>query len=190
MISDQDRSGWFGASDTGYIMGNWGTKTFEKWWLQKLGLTRYHIMSEAMAAGTYWEHAVLDFVGVKEKDKQILLPELSLRVNLDGNTGGHIVECKTHKAEKPYKLPTAHRRQVQVQMYAMRRSGYANVTAEIVSYGLKEYDYMNFFGEIDPDRLARHPIEFDDAFIQQYLARLLQLRDCLGKGEWPHEIAS
>ena len=38
MIADQDRSGWFGASDTSYVMGNWHTKTFKDWWLKKMGL--------------------------------------------------------------------------------------------------------------------------------------------------------
>ena len=37
MIHNHDRSGWFGASDTSTIMGNWATETFRKWWLEKLG---------------------------------------------------------------------------------------------------------------------------------------------------------
>ena len=36
VISEQDRSGWFGASDTSYIMGNWNTKTFKNWWAKKI----------------------------------------------------------------------------------------------------------------------------------------------------------
>ena len=188
MIADQDRSGWFGASDTGYIVGNWNTATFGRWWQQKLGIDASHICTMAMNAGTYWEHTILDHIGVAEKDKQILIPELLLRINLDGNTGSHIVEVKTHKVEKPYKISAAHRRQVQVQMFGMRHAGGSNVTAEVAAYGLQEYDYSNFFGEIDPARLTRHPVEYDEAFIRKYLPRLEYLRDCLQKGAWPREI--
>jgi len=39
MITNKDRSGWFGASDTSTIVGNYKTKTFKKWWLVKLGLS-------------------------------------------------------------------------------------------------------------------------------------------------------
>jgi len=186
VIADQDRSGWFGASDTSYIMGSWNTKTFDRWWLQKLGINRDRFSTDATAAGTYFEHAILDHVGVAEKDKQILLPELLLRINLDGSTGGHIVEVKTHRAQKAYKNTAAHRRQVQVQMLGMYLSGYTDVSAEIVSYGLLEYDYSNFFGNIDPERLNRHPVAYDEAFICKFTPRLQYLRGCLQKGVWPN----
>ena len=32
MIADHDRSGWIGASDTAFVIGNWKTKTWENWW--------------------------------------------------------------------------------------------------------------------------------------------------------------
>ena len=38
MIADHDRSGWIGASDTDYVVGNWDTATWEKWMLTKLGI--------------------------------------------------------------------------------------------------------------------------------------------------------
>lgn len=189
MIADQDRSGWFGASDTSYIMGSWSTRTFERWWMQKLGVNRDHFQTDATAAGTYWEHTILDYIGVAEKDKQIIIPELLLRINLDGNTGSHIVEVKTHKVEKQYKVPAAHRRQVNVQMFGMRYTGRMDASAEIAAYGLRDYDYYNFFGEIDAERLTRHPVDYDEWFIRKYLPRLEYLRDCLVKGEWPREIA-
>ena len=97
MIADQDRSGWFGASDTAMIMGNWETKTFKKWWMQKLGLDSSHFCSTAMNAGTYYEHAILEHIGAERMDHQILLPEYRLRVNLDGDGPGKIHEVKTYK---------------------------------------------------------------------------------------------
>lgn len=63
MIHDQDRSGWFGASDTGIIMRRWDTDTFYKWWLEKLGLEKSTYTNKYMAAAmpmkagcwTIWE---------------------------------------------------------------------------------------------------------------------------------------
>lgn len=189
MIADQDRSGWFGASDTAMIMGNWKTKTFQKWWMQKLGVNNSRFTTRAMNAGTYYEHAILDAIGAPRKDHQILMPGLKLRVNLDGDsTTGDIWEVKTHKAEKLFKVTKAYWQQVQVQMFAKSQVERVWPRAKIVSYGLTDAEYKNFFLEIDPSRLKEHPIEYDPAFIEQYLIRLTYLRDCLEKGVMPREI--
>lgn len=186
MIADQDRSGWFGASDTAYVMGNWKTKSFQSWWMQKLGVDSRHYTSIAMNAGTYYEHAILKHIGVPRMDHQIILPELKLRVNLDGDGPGQIWEVKTHKAEKPFRVSKAYKQQVQVQMYAKLINEGVLPQAEIVSYGLLEKeDYKNFFNEIDPDRVERHAIPYSEAFIQEYLERLSILRDCLIRGVLP-----
>ena len=188
MIADHSRAGWFGASDTAYVMGNWKTKSFQKWWLQKLGIHDSRFTSTAMNAGTYFEHSVLDAVGVPRKDYQILIPELLLRVNLDGDGPGRIWECKTHKVERPYKPTKAHIGQVQVQMFAKYSEEGRIPKAEIVSYGLTDEDYRNFFKEIDAARLRTHPVAYNPAFIDGYLRRLKYLRDCLTKGVFPDEI--
>lgn len=185
MIRDQDRSGWFGASDASMIMGNWSTKTFEKWWMQKLGLNTDRFVSTAMNAGTYYEHAVLEAVGAPRFDHQILLPELLLRVNLDGDAPGRIWECKTHKVEKAYKPTKAHVQQVNVQMYAKLMTEKVLPDAVIVAYGLEEGDYRNFFREIDRSRIHTYPVGYDAGFIQRFLGRLERLAGSLRKGEWP-----
>ena len=189
MIADQDRSGFFGASDTATIMGSWGTKTFRKWWMQKLGLDGSNFTNRAMNAGTAYEHAILDHIGVPRKDHQILLPELKLRVNLDGDGPGRIWEVKTHKADKPFKVTKAYWQQVQVQMYAKLQEEKVLPVAHIAAYGLTDADYRSFFNDIDPDRLKKYPIEYDPAFIAQYLKRLEVLRDCLERGVFPSEDA-
>ncbi len=56
MISNHDRSGWFGASDTATIMGNYNTATFKKWWLEKMGIRQSTFTNKAMKAGTHYEH--------------------------------------------------------------------------------------------------------------------------------------
>jgi hypothetical protein len=37
--------------------------------------------------------------------------------------------------------------------------------AEILSYGLTENDYKNYFAEIDIDRIKHHEIEYDESDI-------------------------
>ena len=182
MIADKDRSNFFGASDTKFIMGRWTSKTFEKWWREKQGLCKNTFTSEAMIAGTNWEHRILDALGIVglEKDKQII--DGRLRANLDGNTKWKIYEVKTHNANKTFKVSKDYRMQVQVQMYA---SGIHN--ACIVSYGLNSEDYKNFYRPIDRNRLHIHEIEYDRDFIEKYKKRLAYLSRCLDTGVFPRE---
>ena len=180
MITNKDRSGWFGASDTNTIMGNWKTATFKKWWLEKLGLHNSTVNTKAMKTGTQYEHKILDTIPGVVKDRQILIPELHLRVNLDGETETTIYEVKTHSIGKAFKVPKNYKQQVLVQMYAT-----GGKDAYIVSYGLTEGDYLNYFNEIEPDRIQFHKIEYDEDFIEEYLERLKRLSDCLEKGVMP-----
>lgn len=177
MIASQDRSGWFGASDTAKIMGNWNTKTFRMFWMEKLGLHTHTIRTPEMLAGTHYEHRILEALGITEWDRQIKIEELLLRVNLDGEST-QIHEVKTHKkpvfaVTKPYWM------QAQVEMFAAQKP------LEIVSYRMMEEDYTNFFNPIDLSRVGRCPIAYEPAFIEAYKPRLAYLADCLRKGVWP-----
>lgn len=182
MIESKDRSGWFGASDVDKIVGNWNTKTWMNWWLEKIGVMRNDFESVAMNAGTHKEHQILEFVNpFMNKDEQILIPELRLRINLDGNIEKHIFECKTHSAEKPFSLSKKYRQQVNVQMF-----GFKTREADIVSYALTEEDYKNYFLPIDKDRLMYHPIPYEEDFIEKtFLPRIEYLAWCLINGVLP-----
>lgn len=182
MIADKDRSGYFGASDTDRVIGSLTTKTFRKWWMEKLGFFQNSFSNRALMAGTYYEHPILDALGFPvEKDKQIILEPLRLRVNLDGNTEDTIYEVKTYKLENGFHVPLKYKRQVWVQMFA---TGYRK--AFIVSYGLLPEDYVNFFHKIDPERLQLHPVEYNETFINEvYLPRLTYLSECLKEGRFP-----
>lgn len=182
MIADHDRSGYIGASDTDKVIGNWKTKTWEKWWLQKLGINSDRFDNRYTLAGTNWEHKILNSLHIDlELDKQIIIEDLRLRVNLDGNTSTCIKECKTYQWEKGFKVPAKYKNQVQVQMYA---SGIYK--ADIVAYGLTEADYDNYLRDIDPERLREYPIAYDSAWIETvYLPKLRILADCLKKGVMP-----
>ena len=184
MIADHDRSGYFGASDTDKVIGNWKTKTWEKWWMQKIGINTDHFDNRYTVAGTNWEHRILDSLDLPdlEKDKQIIIEELKLRVNLDGNTSFCIKEVKTYQWEKGFKLPKKYINQVQVQMFAA-----GIYEADIVAYGLEEADYDNFFRDIDRGRLLEIPVAYDRNWIETvYLPKLRILADCLKRGVFPN----
>ena len=187
MISEQDRSCWFGASDTKYIMGNWKTKTFKDWWLTKLGISANNFRNVSMNAGTYYEHAILDVIGSPRKDHQIILPEYKLRINLDGDGIGRIDEVKTYKHEKGFKVTKGYWQQVQVQMFGKLITEKKIPQARIWAYGLLDEDYKNFFNQIDRERLKDYPIDYDEGFVEKYLMRIKYLIKCLERGVFPDE---
>ena len=192
MIASQDRSGYIGASDVQFVIGNWKTKTWEKWWLQKLGINQDHFDNRYTVAGTNWEHRILDSLHLPdlEKDKQIIIEELKLRVILDGNTPFRIKEVKTYKVDgisgdisrfKASQCPARYWKQVQVQMFGSKIFG-----ADIVAYGLEEADYNNFFRDIDPERLQQIPVAYDPKWMDTvYLPKHMILLDCLKRGVFP-----
>lgn len=186
MIQEQDRSGWFGASDVSQIMSNWDTKTFENWWLEKLGLRKSNLRTDAMMAGTNYEHAILKAIGAPRMDHQILLPEFQLRVNLDGDAPGEIFEVKTHMASKEFKPTKTNIRQVNVQMYVKSQEEDRTPRGTIISYALTEDDYKNYFHEIDKKRLRKHRVEYDKEFVMEFLQRCSDLKIYLERGAFPH----
>ena len=184
MIASQDRSGYIGASDVQYVIGNWKTKTWEKWWMQKLGINQDHFDNKFTIAGTNWEHRILDSLQLPdlEKDKQFIIEDLRLRVNLDGNRPTRIKEVKTYQWAKGWKTPAKYINQVQVQMFGSKIFG-----ADIVAYGLEEADYDNFLRELDPRRLQEIPVEYNPKWIETvYLPKHMILCDCLKRGVFPN----
>lgn len=183
MIADKSRAGWMGASDTATIMGNWETDTFAKWWNVKLGITENNFSNQYTAAGTAYEHRILDFLGIKNRDRQIRMKKwnghsIRLRVNLDGEDD-IIHEVKTHKSEK-FTVTKAYWMQAQVEMFASRKM------LVIDSYRLLDGDYDNFFNPIDPNRLGRHSVEYDPMWVQrEYMPRLIYLTQCMKEGKFP-----
>ena len=184
MIQNHDRSGYIGASDTAYVIGNWKTKTWEKWWMQKLGINADHFDNKFTIAGTNWEHRILESLQLPdlEMDKQIIIEDLKLRVNLDGNTPFRIKEVKTYQWAKGWKTPQKYINQVQVQMFGSKIFG-----ADIVAYGLEEADYDNFLRPLDPGRLQQIPVTYDPKWVETvYLPKHLHLADCLKRGVFPN----
>lgn len=186
MIESKDRSYYFGASDTDKIIGKRNSETWLKWWLQKLGINNSHFDNVYTLAGTYFEHKILESLKKTEMefDKQVIIEDLRLRVNLDGNTPFCIYECKTCKADKPFVLPSKYINQVQVQMYASKIHN-----AIIVVYPLTDDDYKNFFKPVDISRIMLFEIEYDEKWIEEkYLPNLKELSEDLKRGKLPNGV--
>ena len=182
MITNKDRSYYIGASDISYVLGNWKSESFARWWMQKLGVDRSNRSTKHTAAGTHWEHRILQHINPDmELDRQIIIEDLRLRVNLDGNDEDTIHEVKTYEYAKGYSLPMKHIQQVQVQMFA---SGFRR--AKIDAYGLVENDYVNYLAEIDPRRLKDFSVPYREDWVNNaYLPRLRYLAECLKEGRFP-----
>lgn len=186
MIHDQDRSGWFGASDTAYIMGKWNTPSFANWWSIKRGIKSNHYASLAMQAGTFYEHRILESIGIQNMDRQVRIRRLRLRVNYDGETSDMIHEVKTHSSN-PFKVSKSYWQQCQVEMFASKRL-FKRKKCRIVAYQMTDAEYANWFLPVYKERLSFHPIEYDAEWIQsKYLPRLTYLAKCLKTGKWPKE---
>ncbi len=185
MIVRQDRSYYIGASDVEKVIGNWKTRTWFSWWLQKIAIDNSHFDNVYTLAGTHFEHRILESLDIPmEFDRQYILEELRLRVNLDGSTEDCNFECKTTKGDiKQFKPPKKYIHQTQVQMFA---SGIKQT--KLVVYQLEEEDYKNFFRPIEPKRRRVFDIPYDENWVQTvYLPKHLILRDCLVKGVLPDE---
>ena len=186
MIQTKDRSEYIGASDTKYVIGNWETKTFEKWWLKKLGIDTSSYDNKFTLAGTHFEHKIIDALEIEniQKDKQFIKGRL--RVNLDANTDECIYEIKTYQLYKGFDIKKHHDyiNQVQVQMYC---SGIHK--AKIVAYGLEEKDYDNYFNNIEKKRILVFNIKYNQKWIKdEYLPNFKILEECLVKGKYPKKI--
>lgn len=189
MITNHDRSRWFGASDTAVIMGNWGTKTFAKWWLVKLGIAQQTYHSRAMDVGNIMEHAIIDKVSeltgrrIRKGRRPLYSPLLRLRVNYDGLCRDCVVEIKTAKAMFAT-VPKNYWQQCQVLMYRTRRT-----RCELWAYEVTEDDYAApYFARIAPSRLRRFSIGYDPEWVENvYLPRLRVLARALRGREFPHE---
>lgn len=195
MIASQDRSGWFGASDTNMVLAtNYNTKTFINWWAVKLGEQESDFKGSIYTeAGNKYEHPILQSINENMNlDRQIIIDKHLLRVNYDGDFNGTIYEVKTHRADKEYEVSTTHWRQTQVEMYA-----YKTMAEElelppfkklyIVSYALYPDEYYTDSEEVEVDfsRVVFHEVKYDKSFIKgEYLPMLKEKARALRKGKF------
>lgn len=187
MIKNKDRSGWFGASDTKFIMSNWNTSTFMSWFQTKLGTKDNAFSNVFTVSGTIKEHQIANHYAETHTDKivldrQVRLKKYRLRVNLDCETKNKIIEIKTHKDAIVWKMPKEYEWQVWVQMFATGKRD-----ACIYAYSMTEEDYDNFFLPIDDSRIDEIKIDYNEEWIKnEYLPRLVYLASCLKERKTPN----
>lgn len=190
MITNKDRSGWFGASDTTIVVGNWDTATFRNWWMVKLGLTSDSYSNPYMDAGNLLEIPIIEAIERHESRKiekgelPVYIPEYKIRVNFDGLCAESVIEIKT--AKKMFsKVPLGYWRQCQVLMYATKRT-----TAELYAYEPTEFDYQcPYYPDITLARLKRFEVSYDENFIiSEYLPRVIVLADALESKKFPKAV--
>lgn len=127
MIHDYDRSHWFGGSDAKYIFSPaFSSASWMDWWDVKCGKCEQSFHGNIYTkAGNVFEHSILKAWNPDMTlDRQILIPELRLRVNLDGNTEDEIFEVKTYQINKSFKVSDAYFLQAQLQMFAWKNEQY------------------------------------------------------------------
>lgn len=185
MIQDKDRRYYIGASDTYYVMGNWNTKTWKAWYLDKLGLGGSDLNTKPMKVGNAYEHKIIDFVApAAEKDVQIVIEELGLRVNYDAIMGDTIYEVKTHS--KDFKLTKQYRLQAQAEIFAAWATGRVkDPRLYIVAYRVTEEEYLNYFKDIDGTRLSLIEVPVDEKFAGEYIRRVKVLHKAILEGRMP-----
>lgn len=192
MIKDLDRSGYFGASDTKFIMrDNHQTKSWIEWWETKLGSNVNRVDNKYTRAGNIWEHPIIQSIddGI-ETDGQIIIEDKLLRVNYDGYKDGVIYEIKTHHVDNEFKVTKDYYGQCQVEMYVyqeMSEKWFLPPFSKLylVHYPLYDEDYYTFDPIVDPNRLSHDEIEYDPKFIKDYLRRLKKLTKALKERKYP-----
>lgn len=189
MIKNQDRSKWFGASDTNTIMNSWETDTFKEWWATKLGFKGRSYKSWIMDCGNIMEIPIIRYIERQEGEKIAIGKHpyynvfLRLRVNYDGIRKDEVVEIKT--TEKLWKsVPKKYWQQCQVLMYRKRKK-----KTGLYAYQMESEDYASpYFPVIDGKRLKRYEIPYDEEFIKnEYIPRLKYLASCLRQKKFPSE---
>ena len=189
MIHSADRSGYFGASDTKYVMrDNHTTESWNSWWGVKCGRKPNQFTGNVYTrAGTVWEHPILEAVddGITT-DGQIIIEDLRIRVNYDGYKGGTIYEVKTHNAAKDFEVKKEYWQQCQVEMYVYKTMSDKWFLPEfkklyIVSYPLDGDDYYTEEPVVNPSKINMELIEYDEKFVTKYLKKVKKLAKKLEK---------
>ena len=178
MISNTDRAYWFGASDSYKVINpNHNTQTWKKWWRVKCGVEEPDFTGNIYTeAGTKFEHPILEaFDKDINMDRQLVIEDLRLRVNYDGDKDGMIFEVKTHKADKPFEITPYIEAQVQTEMYVWQQCRDDFKGLYILSYGLTEHDYQTDTPTVDKSRIKVHKVKYKKGEVKKFLKCLKPL---------------
>lgn len=187
MITNKDRSKWFGASDTSTLFGSYDTDTFRLWWLVKLGIVSNDFSNKYMDVGNILEIPIINKINaitgenIKLGKRPIYIRKYRIRANLDGYTKNKVIEVKTTK-KMFEKVPLNYWRQCQALMFSSKKR-----ICELWVYEVSEEEYeAPYFAEIDENRLKKFIIEYDENWIkEQYIPRVKYLANCLKRRIYP-----
>ena len=71
---DFDRSGYIGGSDANYVLVNWNTATFKKWWNQKVtAINSINIDNVYTIVGTILESEIMDYLGIDKLHRDLYI---------------------------------------------------------------------------------------------------------------------
>ena len=211
MIHDYDRRYWFGASDGKYIFSDERSKSWHDWWDVKCGKSEQNFKGNIYTkAGNTFEHSILKAVAPNAVfDRQIIVPELKLRVNLDGNTEDEILEVKTYQYGKPFRVHDGYFYQAHLQMLAWNMESYINwvdcdsrpdlkkknptlKSHKIIAYGLYPDEYYGSYSaediedgniQIDLERIKVYEIKPSRSIQRKAVKTLRKLAKKLRKEE-------
>lgn len=205
MIHDTDRSGWFGGSEAHHIVAeNRRTKKWMEFWDVKLGKKEPSFKGNIYTrAGNLFEHPILQAIDPGMRmDGQIIIEKYLLRVNYDGYKDGYIYEVKCHQSNEEFEEELTkdskgkyleYWQQCQSEMFAYQKMYKKWFLPKfqglyLASYALypDEYYLNEDEVEVDPDRIIRHPIPYDEEWINGvYLPKLRELARALKKKKNP-----
>lgn len=189
MISDTDRSYWFGASDSLKVLTpNHTTKTWNDWWNEKCGVGERDFKGNIYTqAGERYEHPILEaFDKDIYKDRQLYVEDLRLRVNYDGDKDGIIYEVKTHRRKNAFEITPYIYAQIQTQMYVWKEAGDVPFKKlYILSYGLSDEELHDPNPVVDPDRIKVHKTKYDKGHVKRFLQELEPLVERLDEMRKP-----
>ena len=196
MIHDYDRSGYFGGSDSRYVLAkNRNTASFMEWWDVKLGISPHTpFETRYTRAGNLYEPHILEAVDPDVvRDGQIIYEKYLLRINYDGWNDGTIYEVKTHQAKKDFKVTKDYYAQCQAEMFVYKKMHNKWFLPPfkrlvLVSYPLYEDEYDVEDGEIEivPSRICTQEVKYDKDWVQaEYIPKVKELSRALKKGKYP-----
>lgn len=183
MIQNHDRAYWFGASDSQKILTpNHDTKTWQAWWRVKCGVEEQEFTGNMYTdAGTRFEHPILECFDKKMNlDRQLIIDDLRLRVNYDGDLDGAIFEVKTHRADRIFEITPYIYAQCQTQMYVWQQCRDDFKCLYVLSYALVSNDYNNSdpsIDDVDFDRIKAHRVKYNKKHIKRFLKCLKPLAE-------------
>lgn len=191
ITTTSDRWRYVGGSEANMIYMNYNTKTFKKWWSNKLaGLPEREFNNKRMSVGTILEHDIIDLyeqknnvVGIREASKVKGIA----RANTDYILGDKVSDVKaTEKAFEWFlneRVPINYKRQLIHYMYVFELN-----KASIIAYQVDDELLNEPFQELNENKLFEIPVKITEKDITEHKKRLDYLEHCRDMNVFPEVV--